>query len=201
MHGYYFITDAALSRAGNHHDVTCAERAGVFMVQYRAKNLETRDMVEEALSLRRICVHTRLVINDRIDVALAVDADGVHIGQDDMPYAAARRILGSEKIIGVTVHSVEEAVAAQAQGADYVGVSPIFSTTTKRDAGAPAGLRLIGDVKRAVSIPVAAIGGINLSNAAAVVSAGADSLCAISAVVSTDDVSDAIKKFQLLFER
>jgi len=200
MKGYYFITDAGLSLAGNLHDVACAERCGGIAVQYRNKGTDTRAMVEEALLLRKICLKSLFIVNDRLDVALAVNADGVHIGQDDMPYEKARRILGPRKIIGVTARSVEEAMEAQRLGADYVGVSPIFSTRTKLDAGEPAGLQLIRDVKARVSIPIVAIGGITLENAPEVIRAGADSVCAISAVVTREDVDAAINQFQKLFQ-
>jgi len=139
------------------------------------------------------------IINDRVDIALAVDADGVHIGNDDMPYGVSRKLLGKKKIIGVTVHNVKEAVKAQKMGADYLGVSPIFSTGTKKDAGLPVGVELIKKIKRSVSIPIIAIGGINLSNAPRVIEAGANGLCAISAVVTKQNVKQEIEKFQELF--
>jgi thiamine-phosphate pyrophosphorylase len=156
-------------------------------------------MYEEALGLRKICATALFIVNDRIDIALAVNADGIHIGQDDMPYGVARRLLGEEKIIGVTVHTIEEALAAEESGADYLGVSPIFSTTTKSDAGKPAGPALIKEIKAIVRIPIVAIGGITLSNEYEVVNAGADALCAISAVVSSDDPEKEMLKFQEAF--
>ena len=200
MRGYYFITDAGLSRAGNIADVRCAAAEGAPIVQYRAKNLETRVLYDEALVLKGLCGDTRFIINDRLDIALAVDADGVHVGQEDMPYKQARRLLGPRKIIGVTVHDVEEAVAAEKMGADYVGVSPVFATGTKPDAGKPCGAEVVRQIREAISIPIAAIGGIDLNNAPDVIAAGADMVCAISAVVASDDVRAAIRKFQRLFE-
>ncbi|NMC10428.1 MAG: thiamine phosphate synthase [Methanothrix sp.] len=200
MKGYYFITDSRLSRAGNIKDVQQAVACGVGVVQYRNKNAETREMFEEAVVLREICRDALFLINDRIDIALATGADGVHLGQSDMPIRAARKILGPEKIIGLTVHNLAEALEAQRLGADYLGVSPIFQTSTKADAGKPAGIALIEEIHSRVSIPLVAIGGINHSNAADVISAGADSLCAISCVVGREDVSREIKKFQDLFK-
>ncbi|NMC09481.1 MAG: thiamine phosphate synthase [Methanothrix sp.] len=200
MKGYYFITDSRLSRAGNVNDVQQAVACGVGVVQYRNKNAETREMFEEAVVLREICRDVLFLINDRIDIALATGADGVHLGQSDMPIRAARKILGPEKIIGLTVHNLAEALEAQRLGADYLGVSPIFQTSTKADAGKPAGIALIEEIHSRVSIPLVAIGGINHSNAADVISAGADSLCAISCVVAREDVSREIKKFQDLFK-
>ncbi|MFH0947453.1 MAG: thiamine phosphate synthase [Elusimicrobiota bacterium] len=199
--GYYFITDEKLSKAGNISDVISAVAAGVKIVQYRNKNGSTKEMYCEAVKLKKICCKKNIIflINDRVDVAIASDADGVHIGQDDIPYSVARKILGKNKIIGVTVHSVKEAENAEKQGADYLAVAPIFSTDTKKDAGKPAGISLIKKIKKVVLIPVVAIGGINLSNAKEVIDAGADGLCAISAVVTKDDVVERIKKFQAFY--
>lgn len=199
MKGYYFITDSDLSRAGNISDVMHAAACGVEVVQYRNKNAETREMYEEALRLKEICRDLTFLINDRIDIALAVDADGVHLGQSDMPCTTARKLLGREKVIGVTVHNLSEALQAERLGADYLGVSPIFKTATKPDAGKPAGITLIEEIREEVDIPLIAIGGINHSNAPAVVQAGADGLCAISCVVASNDVVAQIKSFQNLF--
>lgn len=199
MKGYYFITDSGLSRAGNISDVLKAAACKVEVVQYRNKNAETREMYDEALRLREICQDLTFLINDRIDIALAVDADGVHLGQSDMPCTTARSLLGREKVIGVTVHNLSEALEAERQGADYLGVSPIFKTATKTDAGKPAGITLIEEIRQQVDIPLIAIGGIDHSNAPAVIEAGADGLCAISCVVASSDVATQIKRFQDLF--
>ena len=199
MKGYYFITDSGLSRAGNIRDVMQAAGCKVEVVQYRNKNAETREMYVEALHLREICRDLTFLINDRIDIALAVDADGVHLGQSDMPCATARKVLGREKVIGVTVHNLSEALEAERLGADYLGVSPIFKTATKTDAGKPAGITLIEEIRQQVDIPLIAIGGINHSNAPVVIRAGADGLCAISCVVASSDVAAQIKRFQDLF--
>ncbi len=199
MRGYYFITAAVLSQAGNESDVAAAVAAGVRVVQYREKQGRPRDLVAEARGLRELCRHTRFLINDRVDFALEVGADGVHLGQEDLPCPEARKMLGPEKIIGVTVHNVAEALAAQAGGADYLGVSPIFSTATKADAGAPAGVALLAEISRRVTLPLVAIGGITLANAPAVIEAGADAVCAISAVVTRPEVKAEIEKFQKLF--
>ena len=196
MKGYYFITDSKLSLAGNFNDVSMAVACGVSVVQYRNKNAKTREMYEEAVRLREICRDTLFLINDRVDIALAVDADGVHLGQSDMPCEAARRLLGDKKIIGITVHNLAEAVQAEGIGADYLGVSPIFQTATKPDAGKPAGISLIEEIRANVDIPLIAIGGIDHSNAIDVIRAGADGLCAISSVVAKEDVNAEIKKFQ-----
>ncbi|MBI5573795.1 MAG: thiamine phosphate synthase [Elusimicrobia bacterium] len=201
--GYYFITDEKLSKAGNVSDVKSAVSAGVKIVQYRNKTGSTKEMYDEAVKLKKICHKKNVIflINDRIDIAITSGAAGVHIGQDDMPYSVARKILGKNKIIGVTVHNLKEAKNAQKQGADYLGVSPIFLTETKQDAGRPAGISLIKKIKSHMggTIPIIAIGGINLSNAPEVIAAGADGLCAISVTVTKNDVKKEIKKFQKLF--
>jgi thiamine-phosphate pyrophosphorylase len=201
MRGYYFITDASLSRAGNLHDVAAAVAAKVRVVQYRRKVGTTADLVAEARHLRDICQGPRFVVNDRVDVALAVAADGVHLGQEDLSYHEARKLLGPDKIIGITVHDVAEALAAEAAGADYLGVSPIFATATKADAGAPTGVKLLAEIRRRVSLPLVAIGGITLANAPLVIAAGAEAVCAISAVVTKAEVRAAIEKFQALFRQ
>ena len=199
MKGYYFITDARLSRAGNASDVEQALAAGVRLVQHRDNEADTAAMIAEARRLRRLCQRALFLVNDRVEVALAVDADGVHLGQEDLHYRAARRLLGEQKIIGITVNTPEQALEAARLGADYLGVSPIFATRTKPDAGEPAGLTLLREIRRRVSLPLVAIGGITLDNAPAVIEAGADGICAISAVVTRPDVRGAIKGFQKLF--
>jgi thiamine-phosphate pyrophosphorylase len=199
MIGYYFITDAALSRAGNISDIKNAVAAKVKYVQYREKQLSTEKMYIEAKELRKVCKNIFFLINDRVDIALSVGADGVHLGQEDLPYRIARKLLGKEKIIGMTVHNIKEAEEAEKLGADYLSVSPIFTTQTKLDASCPVGVALIKKIKGRIRLPVVAIGGIDLVNAPEVIRAGADGLCAISAVVKKRDVKQEIKKFQNFF--
>ena len=199
--GYYFITDEHLSKAGTLHDVQAAVAAGVQVVQYRCKTNDTGKMRQEALALKKICRGVTFIINDRIDIALAVNADGVHVGQEDMPCQIARHLLGPKKIIGVTARTVAQALQAEKDGANYLGVSPLFPTLTKKDAGPPVGLQLLQDIKKQSKLPLVAIGGITLENAASVIAAGADAICAISAVVTREDVEGEIRKFQELFEK
>jgi thiamine-phosphate pyrophosphorylase len=192
----YLVTDSGLSKKGTLSDVRNAVEAGCRIVQYREKNRSTKEMVEEASLLKEICRDKAIfLVNDRIDVAMAVDADGVHIGQDDMPIAIARQLLGSDKIIGLTVHDLREALEAEREGADYVGLSPIFDTSTKKDAGKGIGPERIREVKDALSIPIVTIGGINKENCVSVVRGGADSLVAISSIVCSDDVKRETKDF------
>ncbi|MDD4954546.1 MAG: thiamine phosphate synthase [Candidatus Omnitrophica bacterium] len=201
MKGYYFITDKKLSRLGNLSDVKNAIKAGVKIVQYREKEADTKEMYGEAIKLRKICNNVFFLINDRIDIALAANADGVHLGQSDMPYKVARKLLGKNKIIGITVHNLKEARLAQRLGANYIGISPVFETRTKPDAKNPVGIKLIKKIKQRVSLPIVAIGGINLSNARDVVFAGANCICAISAVITKKDVAREIEKFNNLFKK
>ncbi len=199
---FYLVTDSGLSRKGTLSDVENAVAAGCRIVQYREKDRSTRDMVLEALEIKALCGNEAIfLVNDRVDVALAVDADGVHIGQDDMPIDVARRLLGPDRIIGLTVHNMEEALEAERKGADYVGLSPIFDTSTKKDAGHGIGPQSIRDVKAAINIPVVAIGGINRQNSESVIMGGADSLVAISAVVCSDDVRKETTEFIELIRR
>ena len=200
IRGYYFITDAELSKNGNESDVGKAVGAGVTVIQHRRKLDDTETFIEEAKILKKICKGKSLfIINDRVGIALSVDADGVHLGQGDMPYDTARKLLGKDKIIGVTVHDVKKAIQAENKGANYLGVSPIFATTTKSDAGKPCGVEVIKEIKKNCKVPIVAIGGITLDNAKEAVQAGADAICAISAVVTKDDVRKEIKRFQFLF--
>ncbi|HPJ38389.1 MAG TPA: thiamine phosphate synthase, partial [Spirochaetota bacterium] len=182
MKGYYFVSDTVLSAAGMLNDVRSAVNAGAKLIQYREKNVDTAVMYKKACEIKAICRdgNSKVIINDRVDIALAVDADGVHIGQSDMPYEIARRLLGNNKIIGVTVHNVTEAIEAERLGADYLGVSPIFSTHTKTDAGNPCGLDTLKKIRQECAIPIAAIGGIDSENVDEVIEAGADMVCMIS---------------------
>jgi thiamine-phosphate pyrophosphorylase len=192
----YFITDSKLTKKSVIDDVEAALIAGVKIIQYREKDKPTKEMFEQAVQIKERCKGKAIfLINDRVDIALAVNADGVHLGQDDMPYGTARVLLGQDKLIGLTVHNVEEALIAEEIGTDYVGASPIFNTNTKLDAGKGAGLKLIKDVKEKIKIPIVAIGGINLHNVESVINAGANSAAVISAVVTKNDVEEECRKF------
>jgi len=196
IRGFYFITDSTITKRSVIDDVKSAVKAGVKIVQYREKNKSPKDMVKEAMEIKRICEGKSIfLINDRIDIAMAIDADGVHLGQDDIPCIYARKLLGSNKVIGITVHNVEEAIRAERDGADYVGVSPIFTTRTKKDAREPLGIKVLKEIKRSIGIPVVAVGGIDLTNLISVLEAGADGISAVSAVITKDDVEEESRKF------
>ena len=184
LRGLYFLTDSSLSKQGIVEDVKQVLSAGCKIVQYRDKEKSSKEMVLKAGKIAKLCKEQNalFLVNDRLDIAQAVDADGVHLGQDDMPLKVARKILGSEKVIGITAHNLEEALQAEQDGADYVGVSPIFKTDTKKDAGEPVGIELVKEVKQKVKIPVVAIGGINGSNYKKILLNGADFIACSSYV-------------------
>ena len=182
----YLVTDRALAGGRDIEDIVCESvEGGATMVQLREKDIDTRDFIELALRLKKVLAPygVPLIINDRVDVALASDADGVHIGQSDMPYAMARRILGPEKIIGLSVENFAQIEEANSLDVDYIGVSPVFATPTKTNTAAPFGLE---GLRRAVEMsvhPTVAIGGMNASTAADVISTGTDGIAVVSAIV------------------
>jgi thiamine-phosphate pyrophosphorylase len=186
----YVIIDEHYLHGKDLLDITAKViRGGATTVQLRSKNATGLDMYELALNVRRLTAEAGVsfIVNDRVDIAMAVDADGVHLGQDDMPAAVARRILGPGKIIGVSAATPEEAAQAEKDGATYLGVGAIYATGTKNDAGAPIGPEAIKAVTRACSLPAVGIGGINAANAAPVVDAGASGVAVISAIVGHAD--------------
>jgi thiamine-phosphate pyrophosphorylase len=199
----YVITDARLSRGRTHLEVMrAAIQGGATVVQYREKDATTGWMVEEARELQHLCrgAGVPLIINDRLDVALAVGADGVHLGVDDMPVAIARRLLGPDKLVGHSPETMEQVRASQADGADYLGVGSVFGTATKPDAGSPIGLAGLERVIAEVSIPVVGIGGITIQNAGQVIQAGAAGVAVISAVVAAEDVEAASRRLGDIIE-
>ena len=168
---------------------------GARLLQLRWKAATARELLAAAEAIRTLTrAHGALfLLNDRPDVARAADADGVHLGLDDLPVAAARRVLGPGRLIGVSTHDAAEAVAAEAAGADYIGVGPIFATASKADARVPRGPALVSTVRAAVRCPMVAIGGIGPGTAAEVRSAGADSVAMIGALVRAADVAAAVR--------
>ncbi|HEX9137793.1 MAG TPA: thiamine phosphate synthase [Nitrospirota bacterium] len=165
-----------------------ALEAGVRFFQYRNKRGTRREIYEISLQLIPLAreAGALFIVNDHADIALAVEADGVHLGQDDLPIEHARNLLGSGKLIGISTHSPDQAKAAKAGGADYIGFGPVFRTSTK-DAGPVQGIETISVIKRMVSLPVIAIGGITLANVGEAVRAGADGVAVISSVLSAPD--------------
>jgi thiamine-phosphate diphosphorylase len=172
-----------------------ALEGGAPAVQLRDKEMTTAELVRVAAKMRRLTSEHRaaFIVNDRVDVALAVGADGVHLGPDDMPVETARRLMGPGAVIGASVASVEEARAAEVAGASYVSAGAIYATPSKADAGAPIGVGPIAEIKAAVSLPVLAIGGITCENVGEVVRAGADGVAVISAVSEAGDMVQATR--------
>lgn len=193
----YLVTDRPLCLGRDlEWIVSEAVKGGVTMVQLREKQADTREFVSLGLKLKELLtpLGVPLLINDRIDVALAVDADGVHIGQSDMPYDIARRLLGQDKIIGLSVENMDEVLQANDLDVDYVAVSPVYGTPTKTDTAAPFGL---DGLRRAVELsrhPVVAIGGMNERTAPEVFAAGADGIAVVSAICSAPDPCEAARK-------
>ncbi len=186
----YLVTDQSLMRGRTLADVVAAAvQGGVSCVQLRAKHLGTRDFLAQALMLKKLLAPHRvpLVINDRIDIALACGAEGVHLGQSDLPAQAARKLLPNEVFIGWSVETMDDVVQSAAAPVDYLGVSPIFATPTKTDTKAPWGLAGLAAVRAATRLPLVGIGGIHAGNALEVLRAGADSLAVVSALCGADD--------------
>ncbi len=203
MRGVYLVTDRGLCRNRSLQDIVLqAVQGGAAYVQLREKDLSTRGFVEEAIRIKKLLApyHVPLIINDRIDVALASGADGIHIGQEDMPYATARMLMGEKAIIGLSVETWEDVETAEKLAVDYIGVSPVFATPTKTDTKEPWGLEGLKKIKAFSHHPLVAIGGINEMNARAVVSAGADCLAVVSAICAADNPEAATRKILELIQ-
>lgn len=190
----YLVTDRGI--LGGRDLLKAVEDAiigGVSLIQLREKDISTRDFYNLAVKMKELVnsYGVPLIINDRLDIALAVDADGLHIGQDDMPLKIARQILGPEKIIGYSASSLSEALFGEKNGADYLGVGPVYATGSKADAGPPIGLTNLKTIKERVSIPVVAIGGVGISNIAEVKQTGVDGVSVISAILGSQNIIEA----------
>lgn len=194
----YVITDERFHPGRNLFEVMEeAMVGGADIIQLRDKQSSKREVLEKARELRRL---TRkhdvlLIVNDHIDVAMAVDADGVHLGQDDLPLAEARKILGAEKVIGISTHSLQQAKKAENGGADYIGVGPVFVTGTKEDVVEPVTTTYVREAAEYINIPFVAIGGIKLHNVDQVLEAGASRLCVVSEIVAANDVQGTCRNF------
>jgi thiamine-phosphate pyrophosphorylase len=199
----YVISDRRAARERSILDIVrAAIRGGASVVQLREKSASTRDMVELGRALLEVTrpAGVPLIVNDRVDVALAIEADGVHVGHDDMPVALARRLLGPGRILGASPETLAEAREMEQDGADYLGVGDVYGTPSKADAGAPIGVAGLAEVMRAVTIPVVAIGGITAANAGPVVEAGAAGVAVISAVVGAADPEEAARRLKGIVE-
>ena len=186
----YLVTDQSLTRGRTLADVVAAAvQGGVTCVQLREKQLDTRAFLAQALALKALLAPhgVPLIINDRIDIALACGAEGVHLGQSDMPVQAARQLLPPQVFIGWSVESMDDVRDSATLPLDYLGVSPVFATPTKTDTKTAWGLDGLAQVRAATALPLVAIGGIHAGNAQAVLRAGADSLAVVSALCAADD--------------
>jgi thiamine-phosphate pyrophosphorylase len=193
------ITDPGLARGHDH--VAIAEAAlagGADMIQLRDKTGSLRDLLPQARAIQALCRARGAVfiVNDRVDLALAADADGAHVGQEDLPAASARQLLGPKRVLGVSTHSLAQAEAARRDGADYIGFGPMFATGTKETAYTPRGIEALRGVRGAVPLPILAIGGINLDNVSLVIEVGATAPAVISAVVAAPDIAAAAAAFR-----
>jgi thiamine-phosphate pyrophosphorylase len=203
LHGLYAITDAKLIAEDHFTDtVARALQGGASVLQYRDKSADHDLRFQQALALKKICQQHQatLIINDDIELAIAVDADGVHIGMDDMSLPEARQRLGENKIIGVSCYNqFELAQQAATQGADYIAFGSFYPSSTKPHA-VPAQLGLLRKAKQQLQLPVCAIGGITVDNAGALLNAGADMLAVVSSIFGEGDTLSACKQFKQLFE-
>ena len=177
--------------------IEAALRGGVTLVQLREKSVTGRLFLERAVAVKSLCdkYNVPLLINDRIDIALACKAQGVHLGQEDIPLATAREILGDEAIIGISAHTSEEARLAELEGADYLGVGAVFPTSTKEDAS-EVGLERLKQIRTMTKLPLVGIGGVNALNYAKVLVAGAQGAAIISGILGADDIENEVRKIK-----
>lgn len=195
----YLVTDKELANGKALEDIVEeAVKGGISMVQIRDKNSSTREFYNQACAIKKILEPYKipLIINDRLDIALAVDADGLHIGQSDLPFDVARKILGPKKIIGLSVENIEQAKQANQLDIDYIGLSPVFSTQTKNDIAKPLELDGVEGIMSFSKHPAVAIGGINSANTADIIKAGADGIAVVSAIVCAEDPRNAAKELK-----
>lgn len=196
--GICFVTDRDSCSVPVYEAAFTVLKAGITFIQYRRKEGTRREFYDEALKFRKLTRYfsATLIINDFADIALAVDADGVHLGQEDLPLKEARKIMG-KKIVGISTHDLAQAKEAEAGGADYIGFGPVFHTATK-DAGSPRGTEGLKLIKQHVAIPVVAIGGINIHNIASVMQAGADAVAVASALCRGNVAANAERFVEFL---
>jgi len=191
----YVIIDKDVAKSKDIAKVAeAAIKGGADVIQLRDKTSTDREIVKAALAIRGITRSHKIpfIINDRVDIVITADADGVHLGQDDLPVNAARAIIGKNKLIGVSTHSLEQAIKAQEDGADYIGTGPVYATPAK-PAHNPLGVGLLKEIKEKIDIPFVAIGGINKDNINLVLRSGASAVCVARSAIDTDDVENATK--------
>lgn len=204
IRGLYVVTDESLAPGRAHLEIAFAAlEGGADVIQLRDKNRDTGELLPIAREISAICrSHGALfVVNDRIDLAIAADADGVHLGQTDLPISEARLILGPEKLIGISVENVEQVKAAETEGADYLGVGAIYGSATKTDAGDAVGPEQITRFRAVSELPIVAIGGITRERIPEVIRAGADAIAVIGAVVAADDMTEASRSLAIAIQQ
>ncbi|HIE44058.1 MAG TPA: thiamine phosphate synthase [Candidatus Omnitrophica bacterium] len=196
--GLYIITDEEIAGKSHQRIAIEAVKGGADTIQLRDKKNSTRKILQEAHQMRRIIPEDKVlfIINDRADITVACDGDGVHLGKDDLPVQQVREIIGESKLIGVSCDNVEEAEKAEEAGADYISLGPIFYTTTKEGLPPPVGTEIITEAKKRISIPLVAIGGIDEDNMEDVLKAGADSIALISAALKRTDIAKSVKSLK-----
>lgn len=204
MRGLYVVTDETLSPGRDHLQIAFAAlEGGADVIQLRDKRRDTGDLLPLAREISALCQsHGALfIVNDRIDLAIAAGADGVHLGQTDLPVREARQILGPDMLIGISVENAEQVQAAEAEGADYFGVGPIYGSATKLDAGDAVGTEQIIQFRAVSELPIVAIGGITLESIPEVIRAGADAIAVIGAVVAAEDMIAASRTLDLAIQQ
>ncbi len=199
---FYPIIDASIAHISKIEDIVkMIIEGGARIIQLRAKDVSTRDFIEAARIIKQTIKpiakknKIKFIINDRVDIAMLICSDGVHLGQDDLPIKEARKILGKNKVIGISTHNIKEAVLAEKLGADYISFGPIFATSTKNDAQKPKGIDGLKKAREAVKTPIVAIGGITLENVKDVYNAGADSVAVISDILKSKDIKKKVHNF------
>lgn len=193
----YLVTDTVYFNDDNiWNKMEAALRGGVTLVQYRDKTQESRILYERALKMKALCdkYNVPMLVDDRADIAFAVGAAGVHVGQNDLPAEVARRMLGADAIIGVSAHNAKEALAAEAAGADYLGCGAVYPTGTKKDTSV-IGVEGLKAIRAVTKLPFVGIGGVTLANYRDVLNAGADGAAIVSAILSADDIESTVQKF------
>ncbi len=192
----HVLTDTVLQSRFSHLELArMAIKGGADTIQFRQKIGTTREMIEIVRQLKKLCKDSgvTLIVNDRLDVAIAAEADGVHLGQDDFPIPLARKLLGESRIIGGSAATLEEAQKCLAEGADYIGFGPVYPTASKADAGPVTGIKLLRQAVEAIYLPIIAIGGVNVENTPEVMRAGARGIAVISAVCCEEDPEQATR--------
>ncbi len=195
----HVLTDTQLQKRFSHVELTeMAITGGADAIQFRQKHGSTREMIETACQMKELCSRSdvKLIINDRIDIAIAANADGVHLGQDDFPIPLARRLLGNDRIIGGSAGSIEEAMKCLNEGVDYIGFGPVYQTGSKDDAGPAKGIAIMKQVIKKMNCPVIAIGGVNSVNIPEIIRSGAYGIAVISAVCCMEDPVTATRKLK-----